>query len=249
MINEYHRPKTIEEAISLLMRKDPRTLPLGGGTSLSKSQEDVAVVDLQDLGLDRIQQVERRTFLGSMVKLESLIEHYGKSSAIGRALQIEAGQNIRNMATIGGTLVAGGGRSALLTVLLACHTEVVLLPKQEHKSIELWLKERPGMVEKPSLIGRIEILEAEKTLFESVGRSPNDQPIVCCAASLVEHKLRIAFGGFGEHPVLAYSGQYGEDSWVEAAEILKGTDDEWASGSYRFTAGKAIAKRMVESLG
>ena len=249
MINEYHRPKTVEEAVSLLMRKDPKTLPLGGGTILSKSREDVAVVDLQDLGLDKILQEGGRTILGSMVKLESLITHYGKTSSIGRALQIEAGQNIRNMATIGGTLVAGGGRSALLTVLVACQAEVVLLPGNAHKSVEEWLEERSGMAEKRILISQIEILDAEKTLFESVGRSPNDQPIVCCAASLIKDELRIAFGGFGEYPILAYKGQLDKDAWEIAAETLKDADDEWASGNYRFNAGKALAKRMVESLG
>jgi CO/xanthine dehydrogenase FAD-binding subunit len=249
MINEYHRPMTVEEAVSLLMRKDPKTLPLGGGTILSKSPEDVAVVDLQDLGLDKIQQEDGRTILGSMVKLETLIRHYGKSSTIGRAIQIEAGQNIRNMATIGGTFVAGGGRSALLTVLLASQAEVVMLPGNVHISVEQWLKERSGLVEKKILISQIEILDAEKTLFESVGRSPNDQPIVCCAVSMIKNELRIAFGGFREYPVLAYKGPLNKDAWEIAAETLKDADDEWASGNYRFNAGKALAKRMVESLG
>lgn len=35
MILEYHRPKTIDEALALLERDNPRTVPLGGGTTLS----------------------------------------------------------------------------------------------------------------------------------------------------------------------------------------------------------------------
>ena len=54
MITIYHRPKSIEEALQLLGRTAPRTVPLGGGTLLSHPHsEAVEVVDLQALGLGR----------------------------------------------------------------------------------------------------------------------------------------------------------------------------------------------------
>ena len=55
MIIEYHRPNKLDEALKLLERKQPVTVPLGGGTVLNApSEEQVAVVDLQDLGLGGI---------------------------------------------------------------------------------------------------------------------------------------------------------------------------------------------------
>ncbi len=53
MITAYHRPKTLEEALTLLTQAD--TFPLGGGTLLSQGTVDsVQAVDLQLLGLDSL---------------------------------------------------------------------------------------------------------------------------------------------------------------------------------------------------
>ncbi len=40
MIIEYHRPETLEQALALLSRKNPPTLPLGGGSYLSRHTSD-----------------------------------------------------------------------------------------------------------------------------------------------------------------------------------------------------------------
>ena len=51
MITTYHRPQTLEEALTLLTQ--PNTVPLGGGTLLSQPTTDsVQAVDLQSLSLD-----------------------------------------------------------------------------------------------------------------------------------------------------------------------------------------------------
>ena len=55
MIKAYFRPKTIQEAVDLLSSPDQKMVPLGGGTILSQNRDhEVAVVDLQECGLDRI---------------------------------------------------------------------------------------------------------------------------------------------------------------------------------------------------
>ena len=63
MITIYHRPQTLEEALRLISRPSPRTVPLGGGTLLSHgATEALEVVDLQALGLASLtrQHLERR---------------------------------------------------------------------------------------------------------------------------------------------------------------------------------------------
>jgi CO/xanthine dehydrogenase FAD-binding subunit len=53
MITTYHRPQTLDEALTLLTQ--PNTVPLGGGTLLSRPTTDsVQAVDLQSLGLDSL---------------------------------------------------------------------------------------------------------------------------------------------------------------------------------------------------
>jgi CO/xanthine dehydrogenase FAD-binding subunit len=75
MIIEYHRPETMEQAKKLLSRSKPLTIPLGGGTLVSHpSQDPVAVVDLQALGLDKINNDESIIKIGAMVRLQSLVE-------------------------------------------------------------------------------------------------------------------------------------------------------------------------------
>ena len=56
MIIEYHRPETLESALALLARSTPETVPLGGGSAINRpSPAELAVVDLQALGLDSLQ--------------------------------------------------------------------------------------------------------------------------------------------------------------------------------------------------
>ena len=66
MILEYYRPETLEEALSLLSQTSPKTVPLGGGTVVNApSAEDYAVVDLQGLGWDKIEQKGRDLQIGA----------------------------------------------------------------------------------------------------------------------------------------------------------------------------------------
>src|SRR5215216_3114353 len=118
MITAYHRPKTLAEALTLLSQ--PNTLPLGGGTLLSKHQSDpVEVVDLQSIGLDSIKKSGNNLELGATVTLQQLLESEHCPAALKSALKLEAPLNIRNAATVAGTLVACDGRSTLASVLFA----------------------------------------------------------------------------------------------------------------------------------
>ncbi len=71
MIIEYIRPKTIKEAVNLISRDAPTTIPMGGGTSLKRRaiQRDFSVVDLQALNLDQIDIDDTWIELGAMTTL------------------------------------------------------------------------------------------------------------------------------------------------------------------------------------
>ena len=74
-IIEYHRPDQIAQAVALLQRPAPHTVPLGGGTWLNQpGGEPVAVVDLQSLGLDRMQRQGQLLQMGAALRLQSLLE-------------------------------------------------------------------------------------------------------------------------------------------------------------------------------
>ncbi len=73
MITAYHRPQTLNEALTLLSQ--PNRTPLGGGTLLSHSKTDsVEAVDLQSLSLDAIKKQGSNLEIGATVTLQQLLE-------------------------------------------------------------------------------------------------------------------------------------------------------------------------------
>ena len=120
MFSEYHRPKTIEDALALLGRDDPLTIPLAGGTALNARPRPAvlpagpfAVVDLQDLGLDGWKPRGNFLTMGAMVRLQRLLEEGRESlpDALLQAVHLEANYTLRHQATVAGSLVAADGRS------------------------------------------------------------------------------------------------------------------------------------------
>ena len=74
-INEYFRPRTLDDALTLLQR-DQATVPLAGGTKLVplRAADAQAVVDLQALGLDELSVEGFHVHIGAMVPLQRLTE-------------------------------------------------------------------------------------------------------------------------------------------------------------------------------
>ena len=135
MITAYHRPKTLDEALALL--KQPNTLPFGGGTLLSHTSlnadgttDSVEAVDLQLIGLDSLRVNGNSLELGATLTLQSLLESEHCLEALKRALKLEAPLNIRNSATVAGTLVSCDGRSTFATMLLALDAKLSVSSEQ-----------------------------------------------------------------------------------------------------------------------
>ena len=247
MIIEYHRPETEAEAIALLSHTDPKTVPLGGGTVLSRTEEQVAVVDLQALGWNAIRESGTFVIAGSGVTLEALRSYFGADSALGRAIAIEAGKNIRDMATLGGTLGNNDGRSPLLTALLALGVELMVKPGEEGYEVDQWLEARKSF-RSSKVIASVFFSRSTSLEFESIGRSPLDLPMLCCAvARNGQHQVRIAIGGFGESPCLAFSGTDQEDYLPGVEEALQNSGDQWASAEYRLQTGRILVRRLYSA--
>src|SRR5512134_1853820 len=123
MITTYHRPRTLDEALTLLSQSN--RLPLGGGTLLSQPQTDpVEAVDLQSIGLDSIKKSGNNLEIGATVTLQQLLASEHCPEALKSALKLEAPLNLRNAATVAGTLVACDGRSTFATAVLALDTRL-----------------------------------------------------------------------------------------------------------------------------
>ncbi len=246
MITAYHRPQTLEEALMLLNRSAPRTLPLGGGTLLSHGQTDpVEVVDLQALGLDQIMEQGKNLEIGATVTLQKLLEDDHCPAALKSGLKLEAPLNIRNAATVAGSIATCDGRSTLNTVLLALDAKLTIVDrKSEIANLGDYLPLRPG-----GLITGITIPLQTMLAFEYVARTPADKPIVCVAlAKWSSGRMRLAVGGNGPAPRLAMDGAGAEGLETAARNAFHDASDEWGSAEYRMDVAATLSRRCVAAL-
>jgi CO/xanthine dehydrogenase FAD-binding subunit len=209
MIVEYHRPETLQSALELLSRKNPRTVPLGGGTHLSHYQGDpIAVVDLRKLGLGKIERAGGLLRIGSTATLQELLDSDETGPLLKEVVRFESNYNLRQSATVAGTLVMGDGKSALLSALLALDARLISQPGGDNKeAVEDWLSQRPTR-NASVLITGLEVPCDATLKYEFVGRSPLDIPIVSVAiGEWPDGRKRIVIGGFDAYPVLALDGK------------------------------------------
>lgn len=207
MIVEYHRPETLQAALELLSRKNPRTLPLGGGTHLSHYHSDpIAVVDLGKLNLGKIERTDNYLKIGAMATLQELEDSEETPQAFTETLRFESNYNLRQAATAAGSLVSGDGKSAFVSALLALDAFIILLPGERRVAVGQWL--RSGFTgEKGFLITSLMIPIEANLKYQFLGRSPMDNPIVSVAiGEWPTGRIRIVIGGCGPHPVLAMDG-------------------------------------------
>ncbi len=248
MITAYHRPNTIEEALQLLARPEP-TRPLGGGTVLSApSDEQVAVVDLQKLGLSEISAKGQTLHIGSTASLEALLQIESMQPAMAAAIRHEATYNLRQTATVAGSLVAASGRSPFGLAMLALDAQLHLQPNDEELAYGELLALR-GETLRGKLITKITVSSQATLKYEYVARTPADLPIVALAlASWPSGRTRLAVAGWGDTPVLALDGREGSGLADGLANALSNAGDQWASAEYRNEAGRALLARMTSEV-
>lgn len=255
---KYTRPKNIEEAISLL----ERGVPLAGGTRVSTKRRQIeAVIDLVDLGLTDLAIEKGVVRIEAGVTLQSILESdLALPDAFKSTCRLEAAWNIRNAATLGGTIMAEDGRSPLLTALLALEAEGTLEPKSSTLALEsLFIDRKEPPIRQ--LLTSVGFKLPISLSYEQVARSPVDRPLVCVAVAQFqtqddENSTTIAIGGYGEFPLRAKEAEKriaagkSLDSVAEAAvAVYEKADDEWASAEYRSSVVGVLVKRMLANGG
>ena len=249
MIREYFRPASVKEALALLTEEGKVRQPLGGGTSLSRQQSGTdGIVDLQTAGLDKIETSGQMISAGAMVRLDTLLDHPDVHPEVKRAIRIDAAENIRNMATLGGWLVSSDGRSLLTTVLLALDVALSWEPESQKVRIGDWLPIRkqvsPGV-----LITEAAWQTGLHLAFEYVARSPKDRPLVVVAvAQWGSGRTRVALGGYGATPVIAMDGPDSGGVDVASRDAYYDAGDQWASAQYRREVAGKLALRCLQRL-
>lgn len=250
MITQYHRPKTLTEALTLIAQ--PNTYPLGGGIILNQfNAEEYAVVDLQSLELNAIAKNGNALQIGATATLEELLKSEDTPNALKKAIQHQAALNTRNVATIAGTLVASDGRSPFATMMMALDAKITLRDSNnEEESLQLgdFLPLRKEILEN-KLIVEISIPLNAKSAYEYVARTPKDKAIVSAALTQWSSgRTRLVLGGWGESPSLAMDGKGTEGVEAIAKNAAHDATDAWASAEYRQDVATTLAKRCLENI-
>ena len=252
MIVEYHRPASLQEALALIARREPLTVPLGGGTVLSQQGgPDFAVVDLQKLRLNSIEKNGQILSVGACVTLQQLLDFEDLPGNVGASLQQsllhETTLNMRQMATLAGTLVSCDGRSPFATALLALDSHLKWAPGKDNQPIGDYLPLREPFGQSRLMVN-IHIPTSPHLQFAMVSRTPADRPLICVAlATWPSGRMRVALGGHGQAPILAMDGPGPGGVVLAAREAYRFAEDDWASAVYRMdVAGKLVQRLLAE---
>jgi len=274
-LREYYRPTHIDAAVDLLRRGGAGTVALGGGTKLLASgRRDVqAVVDLRDLSLAYVRAQSATLSIGATTTLQRLIDHPDiqtfASGVLSEAARAVAGRNVRNAATVGGTVAGGGGDDPLLTALLALDARLTIYaPEARQIPLSGFLAYRARLLNDGALITEISLpllIGPLGAAYASVGRTPRDTPIVCAVARMelaqgIAGNVRLALGGVGPAPVRANAAEQvlerkelTEARIAEAAEKathgLTPPGDFRGSAEYRRAMAGVLARRALTEAG
>jgi CO/xanthine dehydrogenase FAD-binding subunit len=245
MITSIHKPEKLEDALKFLAR-DTDTRPLGGGTLLNSPHDaDFEVVDLSKLGLGAITAKGSTLTLGATTTLQVLLDWEGLPPALKTALTLEVTRNLRQVATVAGTLVAADGRSPFAAALLALDPVLTIHPDSQEVGLGEFLPLR-GADLKGKLITAITLSTTPTLHFEYVARSPADRPIVTVAIARWDSgRTRVALGGFGKAPHLAMDGRDPSGGPEIVENVYLTATDEWATAEYRTAAALELVTRIL----
>ena len=248
-IREYKRAESLEEAWQLNQKRPNRVL--GGMIWLKMENINVGTaIDLSGLGLDTIEETDEGFSIGAMVTLRQLELHPGLAAytdgAVRESVRHIVGVQLRNLATVGGSIYSRFGFSDVLTMFLALNASVELykggvVPLTEYA-------QRP--YDRDILVRVLVPKENARFVYQSVRNSQTDFPVLTCAAAkLADGSIRAAIGARpGKAVLYTAAPQAGETAEAFAAEVkadIKTESNLRGGAEYRRHLAGVLTKRAV----
>ena len=255
-IREYKRAESLEEAWQLNQKRNNRVI--GGMIWLKMENINVGTaIDLSGLGLDKIEETAEGFSIGAMVPLRQIELHEGLNAytdgAVRESVRHIVGVQLRNLATVGGSIYSRFGFSDVLTMFLALNASVELykggiVPLSEYA-------QRP--YDRDILVRVIVPKEQAAFCYQSVRNSQTDIPVLTCAAARMETgDYRIVIGArplravrfeLPAEPALAAEQLAAQFAESVKAQIVTGSNMR-GSAEYRRHLAGVLTKRAVLEL-
>ena len=246
-IQKYVRAQSLEEAWKL--NQNTRNRILGGmrWLRLGKGSGNTAI-DLCALGLDSIEETDEQFSIGAMATLRDIEMHQGLNAytagAVADSVKDIVGVQIRNMATVGGSIWGRFGFSDVLTVFLALDSYVEL-----YKGGIVPLEDFAKMKKDNDILVRLIVKKTPcKVVYASMRNQPTDFPVLACAVSEMNGEYRASIGARPGRAMLLRS----EKAEGFAAFVAENTPTEGnlrGSASYRTHLVKVLVDRSMTKIG
>ena len=180
-IRQYVRAESLEQAYELAQKRN--NMVLGGMVWTKMSKRNIATaIDLSDLGLCGIEETEDAYLIGAMTSLRMLETHAGLNEmtggAVAESLKGIVGVQLRNTATVGGSVWARFGFSDVTTIFMALEAKVEL-----YRRGVMTMEEFAALPRKErDILVRVIVPKMErKVCYLSQRNTKTDIPVLTCA--------------------------------------------------------------------
>jgi putative selenate reductase FAD-binding subunit len=207
MIQEFFKPQTIAEAVTLKETYKNAAVFMAGGTDVNCRDASSAVekvIGIEQLKLNEISKTDEALFIGAGVTIQELIDSPMVPEQLSMAAKHFMNRNIRNMATIGGNIASNNSTSNLIPILVALDAELKLAGSDTSVSVYEYITREMGR-----LIESIRI-SSEKLKkpygIRKFSRTANDISIIVAAVTFnfrseFVSNVRVVAGGVSKHVV------------------------------------------------
>lgn len=264
-IKNWVNPESIDEAYEILNQRINNRV-LGGGAFLRLAHDltiDTAV-NLSNLGLDRINEEEEDFEIGAMTTLRQLEVHEGLNNQFSNIFKLSleniVGVQLRNIATIGGTLFSKYGFSDLITALMALDTTLVFHKLGEIRLDKYLKMPRAHKRDAKDILIKVKIKKQDiKCSFKMLRNSTSDFAMLNASVSKADGFYKIVVGArpgvacYAEEAMRLLNANVHSPNALnigsekEMASILKAVSQNLEFGSNRF-GNKAYRIAMSELL-
>ena len=215
MLQGFHRPSTVPEALHMMASLGDDAFFLAGGTELNHKNSPLCpqhLISLAGLDLGGVASSGDGVVIGAMATFQELGDCRALPSVLRRAAFRLVNRNVRNVATVGGQLAAGKSCADLIPALVALEARVLL--RTLHGS-GAWEVQDYVTCKPTGLIVAVELpLPSPQRGFglANFTRTHNDLSVLTCAAAL--HR----YDGQVQDPLLAMGGVAATVIRLEAVE-------------------------------